>query len=290
MKDASTNSTLLSFSAKYIKFLRATRSKSYCRDNEAAFEWISGKFGDVALDTIKVADLEQVFAVEFARARHHAARMYRTLKAGFSKAVAWGELRSNPFQQFKLPRIPERSTPYLRADDLDKLLPHIGAKDLRLLIRFAFYTGMRQGELLNLTWGSVDFTQRTIRVSNSDDFTTKSKRERILPANSTLMEILDQIKMNSANVSATGHVFQRNGKKINGNYLSRQFKKGVRLAALDERLHFHSLRHSFASNLIAAGVNPIHVQKLLGHSNLSTTLRYTHVQLDDLRDAVGRLD
>jgi site-specific recombinase XerD len=274
------------FESRYLAFLEATRSKAYVRDNRVAFAWLKKTVGDIPLVELKVSNLEPIFATEFGRASHNAARIFRTLKAAFSKSVAWNESAENPFTKFKLPRIPETSIPFLKNTDLEKLLNQNIAEDLKLLFEFAFYTGLRQGEILNLRWDSVNVPELTITVSNTDDFTTKSKRERIIPINRNLLDVLNRIRKMNNNMATQKYVFQRR----NGNYVARQFKKSVRLAGLDEHLHFHCLRHSFASNLIRAGVNPVHVKQLMGHSNLATTLKYTHVDIDDLRGAVSKLD
>jgi integrase len=267
-------------------YLKPTHSASYVRDNNIAFKWLVKNIGDIPLDGIETFVLEQLFAAEFGRARHNAMRIHRTLKAAFSKAVAWNEITANPFAKFKLPRIPETSIPFLKRDDFEKLLAQDIAEDLKLVFEFAFYTGLRQGEILNLRWDSIDLSDLTITVSNTDDFTTKSKRQRVIPINKNLLEIITRIQRMNNNSPTQKYVFQRR----NGNYVARQFKKAARLAGLDERLHFHCLRHSFASNLIRVGVNPVHVKQLMGHSNLATTLKYTHVDIDDLRGAVSKLE
>lgn len=86
------------------------------------------------------------------------------------------------------------------------------------------------------------------------------------------------------------YVFERRGKRYSVNYASQLLKKAVREAGLNERLHFHSLRHGFGSNLLRANANPVHVQKLMGHANLSTTMRYLHVEQEDLEQAISKLD
>ena len=73
-------------------------------------------------------------------------------------------------------------------------------------------------------------------------------------------------------------------------YISTNFKKAVRDADVIPELHFHSLRHGFASNLILKGVSIYEVSKLLGHADIKTTQIYAHLRSDDLQNAVDRLD
>ena len=73
-------------------------------------------------------------------------------------------------------------------------------------------------------------------------------------------------------------------------FISKTFKKCVLDAELDERLHFHSLRHTFASWLVQEGVSLYEVQKLLGHPSSSVTQIYSHLQPEQMHSTVNRID
>ena len=91
-------------------------------------------------------------------------------------------------------------------------------------------------------------------------------------------------------VDKNNYVFVRvPGIKLNENFISKQFKKSVRAAGLDDKIHFHTLRHSFASMLVQRGVSLYVVKDLLGHEDLSTTQIYSHLQKQNLMDAVNLL-
>jgi integrase/recombinase XerD len=79
------------------------------------------------------------------------------------------------------------------------------------------------------------------------------------------------------------------GIKLNENFVSKQFKKSVRLAKLNERFHFHSLQHSFASTLVQRGISLYAVKELLGHEDIKTTQVYSHLHQQNLRDAINYL-
>ena len=92
-------------------------------------------------------------------------------------------------------------------------------------------------------------------------------------------------------VSKNAYIFFRVvGVKLNEDFVSKQFKKAVRSAGLSEEIHFHTLRHSFASNLIQRGVSIYVVKELLGHESISTTQIYSHLQSENLSQAVSLLD
>ena len=79
------------------------------------------------------------------------------------------------------------------------------------------------------------------------------------------------------------------GKMLYHDLVSKQFKKVVRKSNLSEKIHFHTLRHSFASLLVQKGVSLYVVKELLGHEDLATTQIYSHLQKQNLMDAVNLL-
>jgi site-specific recombinase XerD len=83
---------------------------------------------------------------------------------------------------------------------------------------------------------------------------------------------------------------KKDGSKYCGNYVSRKFKGACIAAGIEKEIHFHSLRHSFASNLVQNGVPLYTIKELLGHSSISTTEIYSHLNMDSLREAVKKLD
>ena len=84
-------------------------------------------------------------------------------------------------------------------------------------------------------------------------------------------------------------VFSIRDKQIDEDMLTHLFKEYVLKAGLESRLHFHSLRHTFASWLVQDGVSLYEVQKLLGHSNIAVTQVYSHLQPEGLHSTVNRI-
>jgi site-specific recombinase XerD len=170
------------------------------------------------------------------------------------------------------------------------IIEHTPIEYLKVLFTTAFYTGMRLGELLNMKWNWIDFKQNIITVQCSAAFTTKSKKERIIPISANIRNPLSPQFPKVFDLEKTSFVFTRiSGIKLHEDFVSKQFKKSVRAAELNEKIHFHTLRHSFASQLVQKGVSLYIVKELLGHEDLSTTLIYAHLQQQNLRDAINVL-
>ena len=149
----------------------------------------------------------------------------------------------------------------------------------------ALYTGMRLGELLNLQWCDVDLVSRVIHVRNSETFTTKTRKNRAIPMNDQLHALLCEMK----DRRSSELVLHSQGKYLSPENVSKRFKGYIRRASLNDKLHFHSLRHTFASWLVQDGVSLYEVQKLLGHSNIAVTQVYSHLQPEGLHSTVNRI-
>ena len=91
-------------------------------------------------------------------------------------------------------------------------------------------------------------------------------------------------------VDNNDYIFSRvTGIKLNEDYASKHFKKAVRAAGLNDNIHFHTLRHSFASRLIQKGASVFVVKELLGHEDIKTTLIYSHLKTENLTEAINLL-
>jgi site-specific recombinase XerD len=145
---------------------------------------------------------------------------------------------------------------------------------------------MRQGELVNLRWQDVDLHRKLIHIHSNATFKTKHGKRRTIPLN----DVATQLLKSKAVHSVGEYVFTLSGRQVKESWVSHKFKYYVYAARLkDDRLHFHSLRHTFASWLVQDGVSIYEVQKLLGHSNISVTQVYSHLQPEQLHDTVNKI-
>ncbi len=291
IKTTTTKILLSKFKDEYREYVEKTYSKNYLRSIELSFRMLTREIGDVRLEKITIRDIENFVATKFSSSQNAAALYYRTCKAAFNKAVSWGYLDTNPFKSIKLPKIKTSHPSFITEQDLGLIIKNSKNELLNQIFIFAFNCGLRVGEIVNLKWGAVDLENRILTVKNNEAFVTKSKKERIVPINNKLYKVLNERSQKLGNISNNEFVFYRvRGVRINEDFISKKFKEAVRLAGFDEHIHMHTLRHSFASNLIQRGVSIYVIKELLGHQDISTTQIYSHLQNKNLFDAVKLLD
>ncbi len=152
----------------------------------------------------------------------------------------------------------------------------------------ALRTGLRAGELFALRWEDVDTKKRRIEVRQNWTHgvlvTPKSGHGRSLPMTPELASALDALPRKAPLVFP-----YRKGGYLDGNKVKRTFWRCTRLAGVP-RIAFHDLRHSFASQLVMAGVPLKAVQELLGHADIKTTQRYAHLSPGATTEYVCLLD
>jgi integrase len=238
------------------------------------------------------------------------------LKAALSKAVEWGLIDSHPLAKLK-PIKGDRLTKvrYLSKDEEARLREALTARDNKLkagrasanqwrrarsydlypdltnctyadhltpMVLLSLNTGLRRGEVFSLTWHCVNFQAKTLTVEGT---TAKSGQTRHIPLND---EALSVLKAWRKQTQGEGLVFPGKDAKRLDNV--RKSWAGVLNAAKIASFRWHDLRHDFASKLVMAGVPLNTVRDLLGHADLTTTLRYAHLAPDHRAQAVALLN
>jgi integrase len=157
------------------------------------------------------------------------------------------------------------------------------------LVPFAIHTGLRIGELRGLDWTDVDFVAAKVtvrrRMWQNDVDTTKSNKSRTIPLSATARAALVEQRYRTG-LSPVGRVF---GEMT---YSVCRYAFGVmsRRAGLGKVIRPHDLRHTFASQLTMRGVPLKTIQELLGHADITMTLRYSHLAQEAVQHAVSLLD
>lgn len=219
------------------------------------------------------------------QSKHTAQRYFNNLKSFFNWLSANELSEKNPITKATLPKIPEKKPLWIDENQLEQVLALEMEQLFKDIYFVLFNTGMRAGELLSLHWRNVDLAEKLIYIRNSDDFTTKTKRERAIPINEKTFKVIQRQPTRFKG----GLLFKRNGKQLTVDYVSKRFKKVLRQTDIDQDIRLHSLRHSYASNLIRKGVPIYYVKELLGHTQLRTTEKYSHTKVNDLKNLIDNL-
>lgn len=292
--------TLRVFIDEYKNLIQHNRSASYHKSVELSFENLNefftqkdGKPGlQKSIGSIQQKDIENFLIYLQQKVKKGYVVYYRNLKAAFNKAKDWGYVKENFFTKIKLPKRQKTAPAFLDSYQLSVISDQIENKIIREIVIVAFYTGMRLSEIINLTWRNVNMTTRIITVGD-ENFATKSRNQRYVPICAEVYEIFSRkIGMKKGVFKLTeDYVFcKRDGEIFCSDYVSKSFKKACKLAGIDKSIHFHSLRHSFASNLAQKGISLYIIKELLGHSSISTTEIYSHLNMDSLKDAIKTFD
>ncbi len=238
-------------------------------------------FGDRSLGSLTEGDL---LVYREARLREGASRVSVNRELGLLSSV-FG-LSHKLADQWGVPRDPHRGNPvrglgrfdepkrvrYLKADERARFLAAL-LPDVRAAAVLTCHTGLRRGELLGLHWRDVDLDAGVLTLPR-----TKSGTEQRVRLNTVAVETLRALPRLSPRVFST----------LTARGLRREFEK-ARVRAGIEDLHWHDLRHDFASQLVMKGESIYTVRDLLRHSDVRVTQRYAHLSPDHLKAAVERL-
>lgn len=189
----------------------------------------------------------------------------------------------NPCRTIKVPKYDNIVTNYLCKEQIEELLDSLdswGNVRASNVISFALYTGRRKGEILNLKWNDVDFEEKSITCRN-----TKNGKTISFPLNKKAYAIIEK----ALDLKTSDYVFPS---LVGSHYYQafntswRKFKKRIGL-----NYRFHDLRHTYASHLASSGKVDIYTLKtLLGHQDISLTMRYAHLTNEAVKKATCVLD
>lgn len=210
-------------------------------------------------------------------------RELATLKKAFNLARReWEWCTDNPVCRVSMEQENNTRDRWLTVDEEQRLL-HAAGPWLRELMMFALHTGMRQGEILDLTWAGVDLFRRTVTV-----FKSKNGERRTIPLNQTVLELL--MHKYGSRSGDTALVFPSEAQtRLNASNIRRSLNLALEKVKITN-FHFHDLRHTCATRMVQAGVDLYKVQRLLGHKSSIMTQRYAHHYPESLRDGVEALE
>ena len=238
--------------------------------------------------------------------------IHRVLKSALSRAVKQLMLGRNPAESIeKLPTVDRRLLTVLTAEQSARLLEDVAHTRVYWPVLIALSTGMRRGEILALRWRNVDLDRALVTIVESLEQVggrragirfklPKSGKARAVTLPSFVVEELRRLKREQAEellahgIRQSGDTLlcpRTDGEPMLPESLTREFWRLVRRLSDIPRIRFHDLRHTHATELLRAGVQPKVVQERLGHSSISITMDvYSHLSETLQRDAAIELD
>ena len=212
------------------------------------------------------------------------ARHITVLRSFYAYLVENGILDSNIFLRVKNPRIKRKLPNTLNLEELKKLLDFSDAKtprelEERVIFELLYATGMRVSELSNIRLSDIDLKEKSIVTLG------KGSKERIVYfGDYALIALKDYLEVRSEfHPKETFLLLNTKGERLKRASIEAIVSKRVQRIALHHHISPHTLRHTFATNMLETGSDIRTVQELLGHSSLSTTQIYTHLSSDYLK-------
>lgn len=250
-------------------------------------------FGDKPLNQITNKEIEYYKSYRLKEVTNTTVNIdLNTLKSIFNIGIKFGWCLHNPVKGIKRIKIPQKERLSMNEKEIEELLKVVNEDTvMKNIVLFGLYTGCRLNEILNLQWKDIDLNEKIIHIRNKEDFKTKTGKTRLIPFGEKLYSVINKMVQIDKNVikfySPDAYLFSKpdNG-KYSDSYTTHRFKHYIRKAGLPEKFHFHALRHTFITNCIKSGINVNYVQALAGHSELNTTLNYTHIGIEDLKKAI----
>ncbi|MPZ77349.1 MAG: tyrosine recombinase XerC [Deltaproteobacteria bacterium] len=285
---------------KYIDYLREERNvsphtlRNYLSDLHQfqqflrASEFCLDETGEVDAHKIDIHVARAYLAwLSKDRKKSSMGRKLAAMKGFFRYLLATGRVVKDPLLLIQTPKQEKPLPSFLSIDDVFQLLGGIKIKGPldsrdRAMLEVFYSSGIRASELVGLNWGDIDFQLGIIRVIG------KGSKERIVPIGEVAMQALQDYSLQHRenwNLVCKGEnpVFlNRHGKRMTTRSVARRVEKHLKASGIAGHIAPHGLRHTFATHLLNSGADLRVIQEMLGHASLSTTQRYTHLNLDQL--------
>jgi len=225
---------------------------------------------------------------ELGLSKTSAARYYSSLKGFFKYLFQSNYIKSNPIEKVETPKLSKNLPNVLSINEVEKVLNQpdtnnkFGLRDKAILELF-YACGVRISELLNLKISDLFFNEEMIRVFG------KGSKERLIPIGESAINWITNYLKNSRpllmkKLKSENYVFLNSrGTKLSRMGVWKIVDRYVNEAGIKKEVHPHTFRHSFATHLLEGGADLRAVQEMLGHSDISTTQIYTHIDREYIK-------
>jgi len=287
---------------RFLEYLRTERNTSphtlraYRQDLEK-FELFLGeeKIRDIA--EIGYRTLRKFMSTMYSgRKRSSISRLVSTLRSYFRFLLREEIIEKNPAEALSAPKIERRLPAFLTVDEAFRLVEEptrIGSmgksasKEVtvrdRAILELLYASGLRVSELVSINVKDMRLDLGVLTVVG------KGGKERVVPFGRKAREALERYLESRPDSGKAGPLFlNRFGKRLSDRMVRKMIDRYTRTSGIPKRIGPHTLRHSFATHLLEGGADIRGIQELLGHANLSTTQRYTHLNIDRLMEVYDK--
>ncbi len=274
------------------KGLSGNTIDAYQRDLVQLEKFLRKYFVD---EKIIISEIEIIFLrdflrelSEFHRTNRTLARKVATFREFFQYCQRKGLSKNNPAQELQTPKFENKLPKYFSEKEMEELLnipvltSKFGIRD-KAILEFIYSSGLRISEISNCKLDWLDLKNRCARIIG------KGAKTRLVPiGHLARIALRNYLKIREQFVSKFSGDFcflSKSGRPLKPVILRERLMRYLLLVAGDKGYSPHSIRHSFATHLLANGADLRAVQEMLGHENLSTTEIYTHLSMKDIKAA-----
>ncbi len=222
-------------------------------------------------------------------------RKVASLRAFYKYVLRTGKINNNPSEMIQTLKTEKYMPNFLSVDEMLELLKaqndssSSGLRS-RAILEMFYSCGLRLSELAGLDLNDIDFSQRLVKVRG------KGRKERIVPVGGPALEAVAEYlqKTSELRKNKNEDVFKKplflntHGKRISTRSIARIVDEAISRSGIGRKISPHALRHSFATHLLNAGADLRSIQELLGHESLSTTQKYTAVNINRLMEVYDK--
>ena len=215
------------------------------------------------------------------------ARILTCLHSFYQYLLANQLIKKDPTEQFSHPKLEKKLPVFLNIQEVEKLLEAPSSSSLfgqrdRAMLELLYSCGLRVSELINLSYHNINLKEEFIRIHG------KGNKERVLPMGEMAIDYLMKYETNARpmllkNGQSDSYFLSNRGSAMSRQNFFYIIKAYANQVGIDKPLSPHSLRHAFATHLVQKGADLRSVQLMLGHSDISSTQLYTHIQNAQLK-------
>lgn len=277
---------------KYLEYLKVERKYSnktilsYKDDLIEYNEFLGNNFTNILNIDMNIVNNYMKYLYDRKITKSSISRKLSSIRGLYNYLVKEDIIKENHFNKIQNPKRELYLPKFLKDEELDKIFSVCNSNNPTeerdtLIIELLYATGVRVSELVNIKIKDINREEKLIKVLG------KGNKERMVIYNNHTKKALDTYLKDGYNYfnkkSSEYLILNKNGNKLSERYIREIINKKVSQASLDIKISPHTLRHTFATDILENGADLMTVKELLGHESLNTTSIYTHITNEQIK-------